>query len=103
MKTRWHVVAMVAVTLIAVTGGRAAPRATVFGATWGGPCGVVKSFLTQNGDPFEWLEIDVEANRERFERVSDGINGIPPQRPIEQALPQLEADASEVALSRKCR
>jgi glutaredoxin len=53
------------------------PRVTVFGASWCGPCRIVKDFLTKNAVPFEWLDIDVDANRERFETENDGNGGIP--------------------------
>ena len=62
---------------VAVAPAGAFPRVVVYGASWCGPCGVVKAFLAQHAVPFEWRDIDDDTNRDRFERESDGIGGIP--------------------------
>jgi glutaredoxin len=58
-------------------GSNTLPKVTVFGASWCGPCRVVKEYLGKNAVPFDWLDIDVDANRERFERANDGNGSIP--------------------------
>jgi mycoredoxin len=49
----------------------------MYGASWCGPCGAVKGFLTQNAVPFEYVDIDTDQGRERYEAARGGYRGIP--------------------------
>jgi glutaredoxin len=50
---------------------------TMYGASWCGPCGAVKAFLQQNRVPFEYVDIDTDQGRQRYESARGGFKGIP--------------------------
>jgi glutaredoxin len=53
------------------------PSVIMYGAAWCGPCGAVKAFMTQNRVPFEYVDIDTEPGRQRYEAARGGYRGIP--------------------------
>jgi glutaredoxin len=50
---------------------------TMYGASWCGPCGAVKAFLQQNRVPFEYVDIDQDLGRQRYEAARGSFKGIP--------------------------
>jgi glutaredoxin len=54
-----------------------APDVTVYGASWCGPCQMVKNYLTQQHVAFDFIDIDQDGNRERFAKVSPDSGAIP--------------------------
>ena len=53
------------------------PDVTMYGASWCGPCGAVKAFLTQNRVAFTYLDIDTDAGRKQYEAARGSYRGIP--------------------------
>ena len=52
-------------------------KVTMYGASWCGPCRAVKGFLTSNGVPFAYVDIDTEEGRTAYERAPGSGHGIP--------------------------
>ena len=69
--------AVVATLLALSTPVGATQEVTVYGASWCGPCQTVKKFLQQQRVAFEFVDIDQDANRERFAKVSPDSGAIP--------------------------
>lgn len=55
----------------------AADEVTVYGATWCGPCGAVKAFLSQNGVRHQFVDIDSADGRARYESARGDFRAIP--------------------------
>ena len=54
-----------------------AEEVTMYGAVWCGPCGAVKAYLSANRVAFEYVDIDTDAGRARYERARGDFRGIP--------------------------
>lgn len=64
-------------SLFAVPAAAGQPQVTMYGAKWCGPCRALKSFLTRNRVPFEYVDIDSEGGRSRYVAARGSYKGIP--------------------------
>ncbi|MBI4819828.1 MAG: glutaredoxin family protein [Deltaproteobacteria bacterium] len=72
-----RVAALVLTSFIAFDAFAGPPEVVVFGASWCGPCQMVKSFLDLNRVPYSFLDIDQPANREAMRQTAPHARGIP--------------------------
>lgn len=70
-------IALLATVGVAPPLARAAPKVTPYGASWCGLCKALKGFLEGNGVQYSDLDIDVDADRKRFDAVTGSSSGIP--------------------------